>query len=410
VTSAEGKGTFARGLVAVLLLTMLARALVTTAYVTIFWDTSTVAHLIADLRTWPPFFLRVQHGLVPYVDFPKEYPVGASLLYWGLAFLVDPADLRQITWIHGVFMSIGDLFGAAVFYRLVARTSPRWAVPLSLAFSLNLTALLLSPLRFEGWVVFVALVGYAFHERGAPLRATFFWSLGCALKWFPAFFIAAQEWRAYRVEGRRTQWLRSALVFLGVSAALNLPFAIADYRSHGNLEAWLSPYLFHMRRPLYWDTLLGVGELWLGPLAFERYGSVWTLALVGAALLWAPRMRLETKGTLMIVASLFVNRVYSAQFHLWFYPFLLIALIRKGDVLDRQLLVLFCVLDGLNALVYPVSFVRTLGEIGAFQPWAAAQRGGFWTGAFSVAIVLRTLALGWLAARLLRRSFREGEV
>jgi hypothetical protein len=387
--------------------TALGRVVVVFLYVNVLWATNLVAHLVADLRTWPPFFFWVQRGYVPYVNFPKEYPVGASLLYWAIAPLMNPDDIRQITLVHGLVMSIADLLSVAVFYVLALRVAPRLAFPLSLLFSLNLTALLLSPIRFEGWVVLFALLGYAYHVRGAPCRATLFWAIGCALKWFPVFFIAAQEIQALR-EGRKTQWIRTGAVFLGVTLAVNLPFAVADYRLHGNLNYWLSPYLFHMRRPLYWDTVLGVGELWLGPLAIERYGSLWTLLLVGTALLAFPRMGVARKGTLMILASLVLNRVYSAQFNLWFYPFVLLLASQSEEHQRRRLLVLFCVLDVLNVLVYPLLFGPAFEEVGSFAPYAAARFGGVWASAFSAAILLRALALICLAAALVAgRGVRE---
>jgi hypothetical protein len=380
--------------------TAVARAAVLFLYVNVLWSTNLVAHLVADLRTWPPFFFWVQRGYVPYVNFPKEYPVGASLLYWAIAPLMNPDDIQQITLVHGLVMSVADLLSVAVFYSLAHRLAPRLAFPLSLLFSLNLTALLLSPLRFEGWVVLFALLGYAYHLRRAPHWATLFWGIGCALKWFPVFFLAAQEIQALR-EGRRTQWIRSGLVFLGVTLAVNLPFAVADYRLHGNLNYWLSPYLFHMRRPLYWDTVLGVGELWLGPMSIERFGSLWTLVLVGGALLAFPRMGVARKGTLMVVASLVLNRVYSAQFNLWFYPFLLLVAARSEEPARRKLLVLFCVLDVLNVLVYPLFFGPAFEEVGGFAPFAAARFGGYWAGAFSAAILLRAAALVLLALLLI---------
>jgi hypothetical protein len=266
---------------------------------------------------------------------------------------------------------------------------------------LNLTALLLSPLRFEGWVVLLALLGYLFHEKGRPSLAAFFWSLGCALKWFPALLIAAQEWKAFS-EGKRTQWIRTGCVFLGVSVALNLPFAAADYVLRGSLREWLSPYLFHLQRPLYWDTLLGVGELWLGPLAFERYGSLWTLALVLLALLVHPRMGVARKGTVVFAAALLLNRVYSAQFNLWFYPFLLLSLVGPEETLDLGLLLLFAFTDLLNVLVYPVSFVGAFAEVGGFAPGRAVERGSVWMVVFSAAIAARTVALLLLGRALLR--------
>lgn len=232
-----------------------------------------LAHIYVDVWTWGEFFKHSQSHLIPYVDFSKEYPVGAGLLYWWMSSFVDLGNPAQLLRTHALFMMAADLVGTGLFYAIAREIDAGRAPWATLLFSLNLTLVLLGPVRFESWVVASVLAGYFFHRRRQPLLATGFWSLGFALKWFPALLIVAQEVRAYMVEGKRTEWLRSALVFLGVSAALNLPFIVWSYRANGSIDNWLGVYLFHLRRPLYWDTLLGVWQLWLGALPFEELAS-----------------------------------------------------------------------------------------------------------------------------------------
>ncbi len=54
--------------------------------------------------------------------------------------------------------------------------------------------------------------------------------------------------------------------------------------------------------------------------------------------------------------------------------------------------------------MFPLSFTLCLQEIEGFRPFAAAANGGPWTVVFSLAIVLRTVALVALAATLLRAN------
>ncbi|MFI5183289.1 MAG: hypothetical protein ACHQNV_02740 [Vicinamibacteria bacterium] len=383
-----------------LLATAVARVIVLTLGLYDFWDTSFVSHIVQDLRTWHDFFLKTRSGLTPYVDFSKEYPVGAGMLYWAMARFVDPEDLRQTVFVHGLAMGAIDLVNTALAYRLFREKSPDRALAFTLLFSLNFTTLLLSPIRFESALVLLVLLGYGAAAKGRPFQAVAFWSVGFWMKWLPAFFMAAQEWRALFVDRIAWRWLRAAGVFVAVAVLMNGPFVWAAWR-HGSLGLLMAPWKFHMERPLYWDTLLGVGQIWLGPLPWERYGSWWTLGLVTLALAARPRLRLEYKGVLLCIAAILFNRIYSAQFHLWFYPFLLLGMITEGEERRRQILSLAVALDVLNVIVFPLSFTLCLDEIGGFYPYAARANGGPWTVIFSGAIVLRAVALVVLAALLL---------
>jgi hypothetical protein len=159
--------------------------------------------------------------------------------------------------------------------------------------------------------------------------------------------------------------------------------------------------VFHLRRPLYWDTLLGVGQIWLGPLPWERHAGLWSLGLMLLAVVIKPRMKIEDKGVLVCLAGVLFNRIYSTQFNLWFYPFLILGILASGGRRRRALVVVFVILDVLNVIVYPFSFAGAVAEMGGFFPWSARESGP-WTVVFSAAIALRTLAVTVLAALLLR--------
>ena len=391
-----------RGLLAVLLVTASAKAAVIGLGAAL-WHAAWMPHLVQDIVSWRRFLEQCRLGLIPYVDFSKEYPVGGGLLYWLLARFVDPADIRGTVLVHAVALSAIDVANTALFYGIARAVEPRRAAAAALVFALNPTALVLGPVRYEGVVVTLVLLGYASHRLGRPLRAVSWWSLGCWLKWFPAFFIAAQEYRALAAERIRWRWLKAAGVFLAVAAAVNVPFIALGWRRHGSLEQWLWPYRFHATRPLYWDTLLGVGQIWWGPLPFERYASLWTLGLLAAALAVRPAMRLEAKGALLCIVSILFNRIHSTQFHLWFYPFLILALLPEPAPVLRRAVPLLAALDATNVLVYPFAFAFAYGEMGGFEPFSARDHGGPWTVVFSAAIVLRAILLAAVAVFLLRR-------
>jgi len=104
---------------------------------------------------------------------------------------------------------------------------------------------------------------------------------------------------------------------------------------------------------------------------------------------------------------LVLNRIYSTQFNLWFYPFAILGAAQETRERRRRLLGMLLGMDLLNVLVFPVSFVLTLGEVGSFAPLSAATGAGFWTVTFSAAVVLRGMMLAALAVFVLHHSVRE---
>ncbi len=373
------------------------------ACVAYLWTKPWFPYLLSDVGNWGEFLQLSRARFIPYVHFTKEYPVGAGLVYWLMSPLLDPASPRALILNHGLVMTAFDLLNAALFYVIVRSLDARRALGLSLLFALNLTSLTLSPARFESVVVTFVLAGYWCHRRDRPHWAALLWAIGSCVKWYPAIFVAAQEYRAFVVDKRRTQWIGSFALLGLVNLACNAPFALMDLHVHGSMQHFLYPYWFHAHRPLYWDTVLGVVTLWVGDLPFERAASLLSLLLMIAALAWRPSMRLEYKGTLVCLAALLLNRVYSPQFHLWFYPLILFGLALERGSAFRQLLAFFLVFDLLNFVVYPAVFPLVLERI-PMQAHAALLDHSIWTSVLTAAVIVRAVVIVAFAGFLLRRE------
>lgn len=387
----------------IILFTVIVKALV--IWIASFYTSSAwFGHTVADIWTWVEFWQGAKQGGIPYVDYTKEYAVGAGLLYWIMSPFIDITEGRWKILLlgHAVFIACADVVNAGLMYLILQEIAPKRSVFLTVLFVLTPTALILTPVRFESYIITTVLIGYWFHRHDKPIWATFFWSLGCWIKWFPSFFIAAQEVRALLIEKKKYQWLKSLAVFLGVALAMNLPILILTLLKNGNWDKWWLPYAFHASRGLSWDTMLGVGTLWFGDLPFEKFSAQWTVALMILALIIKPGLSIEYKGTLICIAAVFLNRIYSTQFNLWFYPFLFIVLSQETKNRWWWLFGTFVVLDAVNIFIYPFSFANALEEMKNFAPLAARQSGGIWTVLFSGAIVLRTILLALLSALLLK--------
>src|SRR4030095_11475387 len=113
-----------RELALVLLAAALARGILLWLGLTVFWTSPELSHAVQDIRTWKDFFTAAQAGLVPYVDFSKEYPVGAGMFYWALSRWVDAEDLRQTVLLHALVMGAVDLVNAAIAYAMLRRLAP----------------------------------------------------------------------------------------------------------------------------------------------------------------------------------------------------------------------------------------------------------------------------------------------
>jgi hypothetical protein len=361
-------------------------------------------HTWIDMTAWLPFLDNCHRGLIPYVDFRREYPIGAGVIYCGIGKVMTTVAWRsEILVLHGLFITLFEAINTVLLFTILKPYGEKRAFYITLLYLLLPTAVILSTVRFETVLVTSILGGIYFHRQNRPYLAAVCWSVGCLLKWVPAFFVVAQEYRAFFVERRRDQWWRSGLILGSIIVLGNLPFVILGWHYHQDISNWWATYAFHMARPLYWDTLLGVWTLWIGEVPFETYAPYWTLALVVIAMLIQPRLSIEARCALICIAMVVLNRVYSPQFNLWFYPFLCVLLAGRTGRGALLLVALLVTLDVVNTLVYPFSFSSAYAELGGtFGAQLASERGGGWSILFSISIVVRTLILAALAWYLLK--------
>jgi hypothetical protein len=376
-----------------------------TLYVTLWWHTRPVAHMVVDLRGWMEFLRRCAHGAIPYVDIAKEYPVGTGVFFWFLAPLLPLDSLQATTAVHGVLMIALDLVCLAIFYSIACEIDAERARVAALFFTLNLTSLLLTPLRFESLVVLFVLLGYHTWRHGHTVAASGWWSAGVWVKWFPVLLIASACYHKL-LAGKLGEVVRCILVFGAVAICANAPFVLLDYALKGDLVAWKFPYWFHTNRPLYWDTVLGVCELWVGSLSIEQRASALSMGLVAIALVAWPRLRFEYRAVLATLAGLALNRVYSAQFHLWFYPLLLFGMLHEDDQRWRRLWRALVVLDLTNVFVYPFAFVSAADSI-QLVPGGALRSTSIGPIVLTAAVLARTVAVVALAVVLVEKPVPE---
>jgi hypothetical protein len=117
----------------------------------------------------------------------------------------------------------------------------------------------------------------------------------------------------------------------------------------------------------------------------------------------------EYKGILVIAAALFCNRIYSPQFNLWFYPFLLFAIAQETKKRWLIFLSIYIAIDLLTVIVFPFSFADAIIEMKGFGDLFAAKSGGFWTVIFSLGIVVRAILLAVLYGITLSSRPRQEE-
>lgn len=207
------------------------------------------------------------------------------------------------------------------------------------------------------------------------------------------------EWKKFIESKNYFQISKNAAIFIFIFIFINLPFIIFGYLKNGSISNWSNTYLFHVNRPLYWDTPLGALTLWFGKIPLESEASAISLGFMILLFFLKPRLDIFAKTIIITAAALVYNRVYSTQFHLWFIPLCLIYLSLYPK--RKYLIFLILALELLNVFIYPLSFTYTLMEIGGFSEKIATISGGLWTRLFCIAILFRSYFLYELIIYLL---------
>jgi uncharacterized membrane protein len=279
----------------------------------------------------------VAAGQLPYVEARMEYPVLAGALIW-----LEGLVVRTIGGTRGDafdFLLVVSIVNAALAF-VVLRMMERAGVPLLRRWWWGGAPPLVLYLGHNWDMLAVALAVAALlsARRGEAVTGAALAAIGTAAKLFPvlllpllglgALFRRGATWRA-RVLGAGALTL-TAVVFWG---ALNLPIALRAF------DNWAEFYTFSRERSgtagSVWE-IMAVQGWWVTDIATR---NLWSFAAFagGAGTIVALGWRRHGDApwvlfTPVLAWFMLTNKVYSPQFDLWLYPFLLLTSRRMWPV------------------------------------------------------------------------------
>ncbi len=360
-----------------------------------------VEHYANDLDGWFDTFGKIEKGLIPLVDFPREYPSGAVSLHWALSFLYSQP--RQFLLVYGLFMLVVDMAVAGLLWRisnLERRPDASMIVGLYLFLP---TILILNHVRFDIVPAFFAVLAYYYWRKGGFVGPAVLLGVGMSIKWFTIFMVAAIFLNEVFEKKRLRRAIGRAAISIAAFVAMDVPYLLTCHLRGGNFTHWSASYTEQYGRWIGVDTLAGIIQM----LSNVRFSSGFlfgvTLTLFLLIVFFRTKKSILSNYILYCFAFLLFNKAYSPQFHIWFLPFLLLCipsdkhwgLWRKAPMIGIPALF---TLEAVNMLVYPLSFVWFLQDVGrfAYAPFLSVR-------VFSGAIILRTFLLLWIGWGLWKR-------
>lgn len=363
-------------------------------------------------RDWADAANVLQHGLVPYRDFPLEYPP-LSLPVFLLPGLLTGGGARYEDY-RAAFELIVSIIGIGTVPVITATLSrlraSRPEVLLAVGF-VTISPLLMGSLAISRWDAWPALLAAAAvaallwdrHRIGFALLA-----LGVLAKAYPAVLAPIFVAWTWRRAGRR-----EALIGLGLGLAVGLagllPFVALDPAGA------LDPITGTIARPLQIESLGAailvalhdLARLPLGPAdhTFDSYNLEGQLpSLVATAesaalalvlvVIWISAARRAAAGgrfvlacAAAICATVALGKILSPQYVLWLVP----AVAILGPVAGRRPLAIVVVVLVLTALYYPHGYTSYFRDF-ALQP--------------TLIVLARDVALVALAADMVWRTLR----
>lgn len=309
-----------------------------------------IQFIYTDVTKWIDELIKpVKVGLIPLVDFGKEYPIGAVIIHW----LLTPfyKGVSQFLLLYGFIMFIFDI-SATIYIFLIARLEKRrellWLLGIWL---FSPTIIILNPVRFDIIPALICLMAYYYWRKGNALLPGILLGIGTSIKWFPLFLIIPIVLNEFFVNKNLRKAVGISLLAGTSYIVINLPFLFLNLTRYGSLEMWLSPYTEQLNRFSYPDTIVGlINKFWthvdLGILPI-----LITAVLMLLVIFLYTNKNVAKKYILLCIAFLLFNTVYSPQFHIWFIPFMLLCLgerpYTKTTIITLELL---------NIMIFPITF------------------------------------------------------
>lgn len=323
-------------------------------------------------------------GGVPYFDTRMEYPVLTGMLIWAQALLThglfggeagDPAFLFVVTLVNAALA----LVVTRLLWELDLPPSRLWA------WALAPPLLLYVGHNWDLLAMVLALGAFLAAERKKLVDACALAGLGAAAKLFPVLLLPLFALRRF-FAGRLSEVAAMAVAAVIAWAAVNLPFVLAAP------ENWWEFYQFSSERTgtraAIWD-LAGHYGVFATDIPQRNLLSLLLFVAGAGAILWLGwsryRDRLWLLATPVLLWFILSSKVYSPQFDLWVYPFVLV-----------------------TARRWPPIILFLIGDAAAYfaELWFFSGEEGGWPAMPMEAILgaagLRAAAMLWLISDTLR--------
>jgi len=317
----------------------------------------------------------ISSGQTPYRDFASEYPQVSTYLFY-VPFLIRAGiDAHQFNVIFSGLMAAFALGSIVLLGNLLGngrRKALLLLLPACLYFTFN---------RFDVIPCFVGLAALWLLARNRLSLSGFALGVGFLTKWYLALLLPIFLVYAARSNRKAAWWMCG--VFLVTVAAILLPTFVA-----GGLDALLSPYLFHLNRPMNQESLP-----YLLNILFERFFQV-DFSRSSAMLVFLVLQfsmvpvcigakidsieKVMKWSALTVLVFLLFAKFYSPQWILWVAPLLILA--TRGWWAVASLIAL----DVATYLYFPVVY-------DLIWPRGAASAAGY--ALFMSLVVVKTLLL-----------------
>jgi uncharacterized membrane protein len=308
-----------------------------------------------------------------------EYPVLTGILAW-LPAWISPDDGRYLT-ASAVLLAPFSFLTALLLFRMSGRRALLYAAAPPLIWY-----------SFHNWdlpVVTATVAAFFLYRRKQWTAASAALAVGAALKLWPGFLVLALLLHRLRARDARGAGLVVASA-VGVTAFLNLPFALA------NFDGWFAPYAFQRDRAAdvtsnsiwYWGfpgidtpTLNVLIPLLLACSFAAAAGYGW----------WSSRGRpypfVQVSGAFLCAFMLW-NKAHSPQYTLWLLPFFVLLNVRWGW---------FVAYMGFDACLY-FGLFSWYHDLTQGQDFGVAKQATV-IGVWGRAVMLVLLAVAFLRAR-----------
>jgi predicted membrane-bound dolichyl-phosphate-mannose-protein mannosyltransferase len=312
------------------------------------------ALIITDAPVYFDFMTRIASGLVPYRDFPLEYPPGA-LPAFIIPWLVSGANPEAYaTAFQNLMLGCGLAAVAFEGFALI-RLGASWTrLTLALGFT-AITPLLLGPVILSHFDMLPAMITVAAiaafaarHERLAAVAI----GLGALVKVYPIVLLPVLFLYVWRRAGRREAWIVGATTAITMGLVL-LPFvlvgpagiwdALVRQASRPLQAESLGAALLFVQRGLTNGTIVvesSSGSQNIAGPTGSLLATIETVVLVLSLLaVWAwfwrgrpePR-RLVQASVASVVAYVAFGKVLSPQYLVWLIPLVPLVAGRRGVV------------------------------------------------------------------------------